>query len=95
MDSRQLEYVIAIAEEKNLLHAAEKLFVSSSALSQALSKLESSIGTPLFSRTKAGLIPTETGLLYIDMAYDILHRERKTLKLIQEKNSGSIEHFSI
>lgn len=95
MDSRQLEYVITIAEERNLLHAAEKLFVSSSALSQALSKLEATVGTPLFLRTKAGLIPTETGLLYIDMAYDVLNRERKTLKLIHEKTSGAVEHFSI
>lgn len=95
MDTRQLEYIVAIAEEKNLLRAAEKLFVSSSALSQALSKLEASVGSELFVRTKSGLIPTETGLLYIDMAYDVLYRERKTIKLIQEKNAGSIERFSI
>ena len=36
MNTRQLEYILAIAEEKNILRASEKLFISQSTLSQTL-----------------------------------------------------------
>ncbi len=38
MDTKILEYVIAIAEEKNLSKAAERLYLSQPALSQRLKK---------------------------------------------------------
>ena len=40
MDTKILEYVIAIAEEKSLSKAAERLYLSQPALSQRLKKLE-------------------------------------------------------
>ena len=52
MDIKYLTYIIAIAEEKNMTKAAEKLFVSQSSLSYYLSKLEQDVGTPLFLRAK-------------------------------------------
>lgn len=52
MDTKILEYVIAIAEEKSLSKAAERLYLSQPALSQRLKKLEDELGTPLFLREK-------------------------------------------
>ena len=40
MDLKQIEYILKIAEEKNITHAAEKLFITQSALNQQLLKLE-------------------------------------------------------
>lgn len=77
MDTKYLSYVIAIAEEKNLHKAAEKLFLSQPSLSQFLSKLEADIGTPLFIRSRKGLQLTEAGKLYVEAARD----------MIQAKNS--------
>ena len=74
---RILEYVLKIAEEKSLLRAAEKLYISSSALSQAVSKLESDLHTPLFIRSKHGWHPTAAGKIYIDMAKNILDLQRR------------------
>jgi len=54
MDFRQLEYVITISREHTLSAASEKLFLSPSALSQHISKLEEELQTPLFKRTKQG-----------------------------------------
>lgn len=48
MDTKIIEYVIAIAEEKSLSKAAERLYLSQPALSQRLKKLEDELGTPLF-----------------------------------------------
>ena len=51
-----------------MTHAAEKLFVTQSTLSQYLLKLENELGTPLFSREKSGLVPTEAGHVYLHAA---------------------------
>lgn len=40
MDTRQIEYILKIAEENNITRAAEKLFITQSALNQQLLKLE-------------------------------------------------------
>ena len=40
MDTKQIEYILKIAEENNITKAAEKLFITQSALNQQLLKLE-------------------------------------------------------
>ena len=61
MDIKNPEYILEIARQQSVTHAAEKLFVTQSTLSQYLLKLENELGTPLFSREKSGLVPTEAG----------------------------------
>ncbi|WP_069998638.1 LysR family transcriptional regulator [Cellulosilyticum sp. I15G10I2] len=77
MDVRYLDYIIEIAEQKNMTKAAEKLFVSQSLLSQHLSKLEAELGTPLFTRTKSELIPTPAGNMYLQAAHSIVQIQKK------------------
>ena len=36
MDLKQIEYILKIAEENNITHAAEKLFITQPALNQQL-----------------------------------------------------------
>lgn len=47
---RQLEYLVAVAEESTWAAAAERVGVSASALSQGLAELERRVGVPLFDR---------------------------------------------
>lgn len=82
MDFRQLEYVITIAREKTLLSAAKKLFLSPSALSQHISKLEEELRTPLFKRTKQGWLPTPAGQVYIQMAESVLMQKENAYQQI-------------
>ena len=49
MNLKQLEYMTAIADERNITKAADRLFLTQSALNQQLLKLEKELGTPLFS----------------------------------------------
>ena len=58
MDLKQIEYILKIAEEQNITHAAEKLFITQSALNQQLLKLEKELGTPLFYRSRTDWHPT-------------------------------------
>jgi len=47
---RQLDYLVAVADEPTWALAAERVGVSASALSQGLAELERRIGVPLFER---------------------------------------------
>ena len=68
MDIKNPEYILEIARQQSVTHAAEKLFVTQSTLSQYLLKLENELGTPLFSREKSGLVPTEAWHVYLHAA---------------------------
>lgn len=68
MDIKNPEYILEIARQQSVTHAAEKLFATQSTLSQYLLKLENELGTPLFSREKSGLVPTEAGHVYLHAA---------------------------
>ena len=61
MELRQLEYLLAIAEESNFTRAAEKVFVSQSALSQQIQTLEKNLGTILLDRSKRSVRLTAAG----------------------------------
>ena len=52
MDLRQIQYIVAIAEENNITRAAEKLYITQSALNQQLLKLEKELGVQLFHRSR-------------------------------------------
>ena len=95
MEFRQLQYILTIAREGTLLAASEKLFITPSALSQFVSKLESDLGTPLFKRTKGGWVPTYAGQIYIDMAKDILLKEKNAHRRISDIADNQIGHFTV
>ena len=95
MDFRQLEYVITIEKEKTLLAAAEKLFLSPSALSQHITKLEQEMQTPLFKRTKQGWIPTRAGQIYIDMAHSVLQSQKRAYLQIGDIADNKSGHFTV
>lgn len=80
MELQQIRYILAIAEEKNITKAAEKLFVSQSALSQQLLKLEQELGTPLFERGGRILELTEAGRIYVNTAEAVLNVEKSYLE---------------
>ncbi len=61
MDLYQLKTFFTLAKIKNFTKAAGLLFVTQSAVSHAIKKLESSLGTPLFVRKGKQLFLTEAG----------------------------------
>lgn len=93
MDHREMEYVIVIAQEKNLSKAAERLFISQPALSRFLGKLENELGTPLFERKNRQYVPTMAGELYLDTARKILRLQQQfdaELKSLIQTSRGVI-----
>ena len=72
MDTKQIEYIIKIADEGSITRAAEKLFITQSALSQQLQKLEKELGAPLFVRNKSDWTLTPEGKVYVENAREML-----------------------
>lgn len=93
MDVRHLEYIIEIAEQKNMTKSAENLFVSQSSLSQYLSKLEAELETPLFNRNKNEMTLTPAGNLYVESAKTVVQIKKKLYHNI--KNLSGTGRISI
>ncbi|WP_297132830.1 LysR family transcriptional regulator [Terrisporobacter sp.] len=72
MTYKELLYVKTIAEEKSISKASRKLYISQPSLSQAIQRIEESLGTILFKRTNTGLLLTLAGEKYYKMANQIL-----------------------
>jgi DNA-binding transcriptional LysR family regulator len=72
MTHKELLYIKTIAEEKSISKAAKKLYISQPSLSQAVQRIEETLGTFLFKRTNNGLLLTLSGEKYYQMAITIL-----------------------
>lgn len=84
MDLRQIENIVAIDREQSISKAADKLFMTQSALNQQLLKLEKELGVPLFERRNRQMVPTYAGKIYLETAREILARKEETYKRIRD-----------
>ncbi len=57
---------MAVATNKSFSKAAEELFVTQSAVSQSISKLEKELGKVLFERSNLGMSLTQEGKLLFE-----------------------------
>lgn len=95
MDTRYLEYVLAIAEYKTISKAAQKLYISQPTLSLFLSNLENEIGLQLFQRKRTELTPTYAGSLYIKTAKKMILLKEDLYKQFNDIIAGNAGCISI
>lgn len=57
MNTRIYEYLMAVAEYKNISQAAQQCFISQPALTQHIKKLEKQLGTPVFEKKESIWFP--------------------------------------
>ena len=72
MTDKELLYIRTVAKERSVSKAAQKLFITQPSLSQCIQRIESALGTRLFTRTSSGLILTYAGERYCQIAGEIL-----------------------
>lgn len=89
MNTRQLQYIITLAEERSFSEAANRLLISQPSLSQYVQKLEKELGVELFERT-VPLRLTYAGETYIDSAKKILDIEGEMLERMKDIQGGKM-----
>mgnify|MGYP003576682602 CR=1 FL=1 len=77
IETRLLQQFVAVAEELHFNRAAERLHMAQPPLSQAIRKLESAVGAPLFVRTNRSVALTPAGAAFLVTA-------RSTLRALEE-----------
>ncbi|MEV0387739.1 LysR substrate-binding domain-containing protein [Nonomuraea sp. NPDC050643] len=68
MELRQLEYFVAVAEERNFTRAAERVHISQSGVSAQIRGLERELGAELFDRSGRGATLTAAGRAALEHA---------------------------
>ena len=89
----QYKIFYEVAKAGNISKAAKELYISQPAISKAISKLEDSIGIPLFTRSSRGVQLTAEGQVlfeYAKEAFEALTRGEQELKRIQEFDIGHL-----
>ena len=72
MKLSQLEQIIEVANTGSISQAATNLYISQPNVSLSIKRVEDEIGAKLFHRTSSGMIPTITGLEFVERAKEIL-----------------------
>jgi DNA-binding transcriptional LysR family regulator len=88
---RQLETLVAIAEEGSFTAAADVLATVQSNVSDQIRQLEAELGVPLFVRGRRGAEPTEYGVVVLERARRALREVeamRVDLALLQGLETG-------
>lgn len=83
MNLRELQYLVALDEERHFRKAAERCFVSQPTLSGQLKKLEEELGVLLVERTQRQVVMTDVGAVIAERSRHIL-AEVKTLHEIAQ-----------
>ena len=89
------EYVLAIAEERHLTRAAEKLFITQPALTLRLNRLEQELGVKLFDRSKTPIEITREGEVYIAEMQKIEARREQLLRTLHSMSQQQPEHITL
>lgn len=72
MNLQSMEYLVEISDCGSISAAAKRLDVTQPYLSKVLRETEKEYGFMIFTRGKNGIVPTETGRLFLDMSRDLL-----------------------
>lgn len=98
MNFEQLGYVKKIYEVESIIHAAQALHISQSAMSQSIANLEIELGYKLFERSRKGTFPTEVGKRLIPFIIDILDARddlEGEIDALNSKLTGSLKIATI
>ena len=82
---RQLEYLVAVAEQGTFGAAAESVHVSQPAMSSQIAELEQKLGVTLFERDRRGARVTPEGEAIVTAARRVLDEAAQLVQLASDR----------
>jgi len=95
VDLNLLVSLSVLLKEKNVSRAAERLYLSQSAMSRTLQRLRDLFEDPLFHRTASGIIPTEKAQSIEALLPDLLQQIEAIFQQEEFSPSHCDKHFGI
>lgn len=88
MNSRQMQYAVELAKDRNVSQTAERLGITQPALSKHILALEKELGVKLFDRSTNPMSLTAAGEHFVRQAQELLYREDQMLRSLEAYKSG-------
>lgn len=88
MNTKQIQYALALAEELSFSQVAEKLGISQPALSKQIQHLEKELGVKLFERNTQPITVTPAGEHFLTEAKELVYREDQLLRAMEAFHTG-------
>lgn len=95
MDFRELQYVVTVADCRNITQAAKQLYISQPSLSYALGQIEKKAGAKLFDRSRQPLALTDAGRIYVKGAREILQKRTDIKNRLADLEDGQGAQISL
>jgi len=95
MELRQLRYIVAVAEERNITRAAERLGMQPPPLSRQIRAIERETDAQLFRRKARGVELTEAGRAFLDNARAVLAQVDRTFEATRRTARGEQGRISV
>lgn len=89
-----LKHFVAVVENKGVIRAAEKIFISASSITRSIQQIESDIGKPLFDRVSRNVNLNQEGSRFYERARELLYQY--ALLLHEDNRDGDLRgHYRI
>ncbi len=95
MNTRQMQYAVELAKDRNFSQTAERLGITQPALSKHILALEKDLGVKLFDRSTSPMSLTAAGEHFIREAQELLYCEDQMLRSLEAYKSGESGRLNI
>jgi DNA-binding transcriptional LysR family regulator len=95
IELQHLRHLVALVEHGSFMRAAAALGMSQPALSHSIKKLERQLGAVLFTRNSSGAVPTDSGLLQLERARDLLRLADDFVRTAGGQRTLQTGHLSV
>jgi DNA-binding transcriptional LysR family regulator len=92
---RQLRYFVAVAEERSVTRAAERLHIAQQSLSQQIRTLETQLGVTLFERSTHGVELTGVGEMLLREARPVLAQSERMVEAVRRAARGELGELRV
>lgn len=93
MEIKQIMYILTLADEGNMIRAAEKLNISQPALSQTLRQIQEELGLRLFVKIGRSLELTEDGRFFYVKGNELVEKAEEFYYLMDRRRNQNQTHL--